>query len=482
MNNSNQYINYIRNLWALPFVHAWLVGPIKKTHKLFPWQWEKIITTHYVDKSGWHYFRNNLEGMGEKMNLYFQQKSNLRRYDKLFKQTGKQAIDLSKKYLTINLKQKKLLELGQMFKEANEIFENFAALALCLDGPDEILQNIIKKELKKYNIILKAHDIFLLLIPNKPSDVRTETKDFHNLAVQYYSTDNNSIKQKMITAHIKKWWWIDLEWGQMKPMDEKNLRLKLKRYGTIRQINNIERQTIEKEKRQRKIKRKLMQKLPDKIQQLITIYETLSVLHDLRKEVQMKIMYTMLQISQQILQRSGMPKEDVFYLTVPEIRLLSLGKKIKKSVINQRKKYYWFDCTKKRITFLYGKKSLRRLKQAGFYHTEKEKSNLSFKGMPASPGKAIGRVRIGFMSHKLNHQIKKGEILVTGQTTPNFVPAMKKAVAIITDEGGITSHAAVVSRELGIPCIIGTKNATQVLKDGDLVEVDANKGIVKKIK
>lgn len=67
-------------------------------------------------------------------------------------------------------------------------------------------------------------------------------------------------------------------------------------------------------------------------------------------------------------------------------------------------------------------------------------------------------------------------------TSPWYLPAMKKATAIVTDEGGITCHAAIVSRELKKPCIIGTKIATKVLKDGDLVEVDANKGIVRIIK
>ena len=67
-------------------------------------------------------------------------------------------------------------------------------------------------------------------------------------------------------------------------------------------------------------------------------------------------------------------------------------------------------------------------------------------------------------------------------TFPSFVVAMKKASAFVTDEGGITCHAAIIARELKKPCIIGTKNATQVLHDGDLVEVDANKGIVKIIK
>ena len=78
--------------------------------------------------------------------------------------------------------------------------------------------------------------------------------------------------------------------------------------------------------------------------------------------------------------------------------------------------------------------------------------------------------------------MKDNEILVSPMTVPDYLPAMKKAKAIITDEGGITCHAAIVSRELGIPCIVGTKIATQVLKDGDRVEVDANKGIVKILK
>lgn len=67
-------------------------------------------------------------------------------------------------------------------------------------------------------------------------------------------------------------------------------------------------------------------------------------------------------------------------------------------------------------------------------------------------------------------------------TSVDFVPIMKRASAFVTDEGGITSHASIVSREMNKPCIIGTKIATQVLKDGDLVEVDANNGVVKILK
>ncbi len=101
-------------------------------------------------------------------------------------------------------------------------------------------------------------------------------------------------------------------------------------------------------------------------------------------------------------------------------------------------------------------------------------------GVTASLGKAAGRARI-IMSAKDIGRVNSGDILVAPMTRPEHLPGMRKAAAIVTDDGGITCHAAIVSRELGIPCIIGTRVATQVLKDGEMVEVDANKGIIRKV-
>jgi pyruvate,water dikinase len=78
--------------------------------------------------------------------------------------------------------------------------------------------------------------------------------------------------------------------------------------------------------------------------------------------------------------------------------------------------------------------------------------------------------------------INEGDVLVAGMTNPQMIPMLKKASAIVTDEGGITCHAAIIARELKKPCIVGTKNATQVLMGGDIVKVDANKGVVHIIK
>ncbi|HLD75850.1 MAG TPA: PEP-utilizing enzyme [Candidatus Norongarragalinales archaeon] len=100
-------------------------------------------------------------------------------------------------------------------------------------------------------------------------------------------------------------------------------------------------------------------------------------------------------------------------------------------------------------------------------------------GQCAQPGNASGTVKIIDKAEHMD-KMRDGDILVSIATTPEIVPAMKKAAAIVTEIGGITSHAAIVSRELGIPCLIGTKIATKWLKDGDQVEVDATHGVVRK--
>ena len=106
-----------------------------------------------------------------------------------------------------------------------------------------------------------------------------------------------------------------------------------------------------------------------------------------------------------------------------------------------------------------------------------QKSNILI-GQIGNKGRAKGFVRIIKWKKQIG-KLQKGEILVSTMTTPDFVPAMKKASAFITDEGGITCHAVIIAREMKKPCIIGTKIATQILKDGDLVEVDADNGVVR---
>jgi pyruvate, water dikinase len=101
------------------------------------------------------------------------------------------------------------------------------------------------------------------------------------------------------------------------------------------------------------------------------------------------------------------------------------------------------------------------------------------RGLGASPGRASGAVRV-LHSPEEGFRFQSGEVLVAVMTSPDWVPLMRRAAAIVTDGGGMTSHAAIVSRELGVPCIVGTGRATRVLHDGEVVTVDAREGLIRR--
>lgn len=161
-----------------------------------------------------------------------------------------------------------------------------------------------------------------------------------------------------------------------------------------------------------------------------------------------------------------------------EVRAGLIKKKVGTDLINQRQKLVFFARTNKTIC-LSGKKAAEFLRRK----TKTEKLNLNVSqvtGTVAYPGKVKGIVKI-INSPKEMDKMRRGDILVAQTTNPNLMPVIRQAAAIATDEGGLTCHAAIVSRELKIPCVVGTKIASKFLKDGDLVEVDANKGTVKKL-
>jgi phosphohistidine swiveling domain-containing protein len=176
-----------------------------------------------------------------------------------------------------------------------------------------------------------------------------------------------------------------------------------------------------------------------------------------------------------IAERTGLSLEDIYFLHPDEFEGLLLSGTVPKGIA-ERQQHYLVVSTgegEKSLSGADAKKVFRSLNKVITQCSE-------IKGLVAHPGLVRGRVRILRDSNE-SHKLKNGEILVCGMTTPDYFSALSKAAAIVTDEGGITCHAAIVSRELNVPCIIGTKTATQMLKDGDIVEVDANKGIVSKI-
>jgi pyruvate,water dikinase len=124
----------------------------------------------------------------------------------------------------------------------------------------------------------------------------------------------------------------------------------------------------------------------------------------------------------------------------------------------------------------------QRLKEEGILQVDVKNIN-EVRGRSAHPGKVKGKVKKITLNNWPEDikSLQKGDILVAISTKPDYIVAMERAAAFVTDEGGITCHAAIVAREMGKPCIVGTEIATKVFKDGDLVEVDAEKGTVRKL-
>lgn len=219
-------------------------------------------------------------------------------------------------------------------------------------------------------------------------------------------------------------------------------------------------------------------KLAEFIQQLIDI-------RDRRKDEMAKSVVVIYRVANKFFREAGLPERLVPFYTLTEMdKGMGYLKKHRNEIIKREKGFTVYVSTKENYEFQYGQheKNIALIKK---FYLNQNKNILNngniIKGQSGSSGKARGRVKIVCNLALEKEKFKPGDILVTGMTRPEFVGLMRKAKAIITDEGGVTCHAAIISRELKIPCVIGTKIATQVLRDGDKVEVDADRGVVTKI-
>jgi phosphohistidine swiveling domain-containing protein len=180
----------------------------------------------------------------------------------------------------------------------------------------------------------------------------------------------------------------------------------------------------------------------------------------------------------EVAKRTGISVKELMMLSPEEVYERKFLDPRFRQELKERAKYslvVYFNDPAPHCKVFFGEENKKKIK-----HILEEKAHDNMNaiyGTCASTGKAIGRVQICKNLQEIN-AFEAGNVLVASMTRPEFLPAMKKSVAIITDEGGITSHAAIVARELGIPCVIGTKNATKILQNGDLVEVRANHGEV----
>lgn len=290
---------------------------------------------------------------------------------------------------------------------------------------------------------------------------------------------------KDITRIWQKYFWLDMGWSGTKPLSMDNIKhevvkqMKVSLSEQQREQKAILHYAQKIKKDRRRVIRKY--KIPNKvIEPYLKLLDECARLHDERKEIQMHTLHETNKIRAVAVRLHHLKLQDVEWLKNAEFeKLIKTGKMPYKS-ISQRKIGYCIKYAKGRFVFeKQGKAALAVLNKELFVSLRK---NQEIKGAAASPGIARGRAIVTDDAKVAAKMIKQGDVIIASMTTPDFVPAMKKAGAVVTNEGGVTAHAAIVSRELGIPCLTGTLVATRVFKTGDIIEVDADKGVVRKIK
>lgn len=173
-------------------------------------------------------------------------------------------------------------------------------------------------------------------------------------------------------------------------------------------------------------------------------------------------------------------RSDLGYLTLSELQSMVTSGHINRTIITERKQR---GCIA--TAFPTGRVRIRSSRNAHYGRNmtmaERAAKGSVVRGIAAFHGRVTGRVIIVRSVADIT-RVRRGNVLVANTTHPNYILGMGRAAAFVTNEGGIISHAAIVAREMHKPCIVGTKHATKVLKDGDMVEVDATRGVVRRIR
>lgn len=417
-------------------------------------------TAFYIDDVSWI---NLVEGLNKK---YTSNIKNLERYEKQFLIDGKIYLETAKKISKRNLKNLTNRELLKVFLDHQDkrykyscfawtafILNNFVA-----DRATAILEPYIKKQNREDK---KQEIIDVLFKPEKKAAV---------LELQYeVEKHNGKLTKRGLNNLYERFKWLSCLDIHNKPWTKKEFRENTKLFTKSPKRKEI---LFKKFVKELKFKKKDLEYL--------LMAKRFVYIKDARDDFRRESVFYANNLWEELGRRMRLATEDMSYLQDEEIATFLKGKGVlSKEKINQRKNGFIIYIGKnKKLVCLQGDQIPDALKL--FKLTVQEEKVQDITGRVASKGLAKGKVVIvnGIKDLK---KVKPGDILIAVTTHPDFVPAMRKAAAIVTDEGGITSHAAIISREFNIPCIVGTKLATKVLKDGDFVEVDASTGIVKKI-
>lgn len=375
--------------------------------------------------------------------------------------------------------QKNRTTLKTAFKKISKVFYKSFQYAAVGEDKGELIELKIIPEFARRNSISLAEArkvISILSHPPKQSLLSLERKYYLDICKAFLQGMDC---KKELEEYIKRYYWFKTNFYSHKDITENSLIEEIKK-----EIKEAGKESILKEARDFDVKFKSINKekelllkktkLSNRDKKDIEFARLIIEWTDIRKVQMLKIGHYSFFILKEIVNQKKLEYDDMAILTFKEASdFIDKNIKLNKNIAERRRAGFFTAYDKSGHSFFYGADA-KELLNAALKFEKKE-----IKGQVASTGGADdieGRVRIVLNPNEKD--INKGEILVTSMTRTDSIPLMRKAKAIITDEGGIACHAAIVSRELGIPCIIGTKVATKLLKDGDTVRMDLEKGTV----
>ncbi len=392
-----------------------------------------------------------------------------------------------------------LLSLFSIYSSAVIRVMPFLAGLVILEGVlGKELEDKLKTHVKKHKIKLDSKGYFdSLVFPRERSKPSLAIIELYRLAAKAQS--NSSFRKlfklrtakalpqmrkkyptfmKKFNAYLEKYDFMDMEFYVGQPVTAEELFRRIREVigEASNRLARIKQDVKETEEEFKRASKRL--RLTLGLRRLIDLTKAIHYQRQYRADALFKAGRDVLELMMVIGERLGVDYDALLALTWLEIsESLIKGKlTIDRKILTARQKDYGMVMEDGVVFFITGDELAKEL--ALLPKVEKKVKEL--KGNIAFRGTHRGHVAIVTHPDEID-KVKPGDVLVSPMTSPYYVPAMVRAGAIITDEGGVLSHAAIVSRELGVPCIISTKHATQVFKDGDLVEVDAEKGIVRKL-
>ncbi|MCB9805964.1 hypothetical protein H6775_02260 [Candidatus Nomurabacteria bacterium] len=353
-----------------------------------------------------------------------------------------------------------------------DLYKNKVSMPGFIDGfmfyADSRLDELLK-DFCENNNIPKYQEVYTILSAAvEPSFLNEEEED---LKLIYSKTQVGEEAEKLKTEHLKKYSYIKSSYAGYEEYRSDDLEKQLEEFET-HLPETIDFELNKKSKNELKNK----YNFTDEITAIAELSELLIKWQDQRKQYTLTFVTLRHKLLEEIVRRINIDLELLRYVCGPQEIKDVLKGKLSSAILEDRKKHSVFlNEDGGVVEVLSGNDAKEFFDEVSALDVDDIKE---IKGIVASLGNARGNVKIVKSVDDIK-KIESGDILVAGMTRPEHVVGMKKAGAIVTDDGGITCHAAIVSRELKKPCIIGTKISTKVLKDGMKVEVDADNGVVK---